>query len=491
MSVVFRNLGLLVALAAVARPVGSQQIRITGVTSFHYLSIRPLEDDSIAAGDAIGNGLLRQSPDGHAVRCVGNDPFCRFRRTGSSAGTMPVIQDLSINVWGLARGVRLYSRLRGRAMVVGDQALWPRGDDVLDVMAVFVEMNRTSFRGRAGRLWKTSGLGYYNFDGASILLNPVRQITLEAYGGWSLARGLNESVTSQDLALVEPFAPDARSYILGAQVGFRPRSGTAVTATYQRELRDDRLGLYSERLAVDAFARAGASTVDGVLKLDLATAVVNEGRLRVWFPRLGDVALNAYVRHHSPYFDLWTIWGAFTPLGFDEFGISGSWRRRERPLVIEVFGASRRYRGVEADELFGSFRTDGWRLGASASSNLGPAWSVSGNYRAEIGFGAAKSEGGVSVQHAFSEGNYVAVNASAFQRLYEFRVDDATVFALGADAAVRRGPAARLVGNITVYRHTGSTLSINNDWTQIRGTVRFEWTLGTEPVVRRPIGARP
>jgi len=485
------SIGAWAALATPWAPASPQAIRITGATTFQYLDVRPLEDDSIATTDAIGTGLIRQSPDGYAVRCVGNDPFCRYRRAGSSTATVPAIQDLSINVWGFARGVRIYSRLRGRAMVVGDEALWPRADDVFDVMAAFVEVNRSAFRGRAGRLWRASGLGYYNYDGASLAVFPSRVFSAEAYGGWSLARGLNEPVTSQDLAAVEPFPPDTRSYLLGAQVTVRPRSGTSLTAMYQREIRTDRLALYSERIAVDAVARAGATTFDGVLKLDLATTEVNEGRVRFWLPRLGPVAVNAYARHYRPYFDLWTIWGAFTPLGFDEIGTSASWHRMGHPVTVEIFAAGRRYGPEQTDDLFGDFRTTGWRLGGTVSGTVSSQWHVNGQYQAEIGFGAARSEGSIRVQRDLTEGNYIAVTGSAFQRLYEFRVDDATVFGLGADVGLRRGTSTRLVGNITMYRHTGSGVAINDDWTQIRGSIRVEWTVGVEPALRTAPGGVP
>ena len=47
-----------------------QSIRITGVTSFQYLDVRALGDDSIPSLDAQGSGLLRVSPEAATPRAT-------------------------------------------------------------------------------------------------------------------------------------------------------------------------------------------------------------------------------------------------------------------------------------------------------------------------------------------------------------------------------------------------------------------------------------
>lgn len=477
-------------MAAGAAAGSAQQVRVTGVTTFQYLDVRPLADDSVLVGDASGSGLLRRSAEGYVVRCTEGDPYCRYRRSIASESTVPLIQDLTANVWGLGRGIRAYARVRGRVMAVGDEALWPRASDHFDVLSAYVEIERPAFRGRAGRLYKTSGLGYYNYDGASFLARPLDHLTVEAYGGWSLYRGLNEPVTSGDLAAVEPLAPDARSYIVGAQASFRPRLGTSVTAVYQREIRDDRLGLYSERVSLDGAVRFGATALDGGFTVDWATATLNDGQLRAWLPPTGPVAWNVYVRHHRPYFDLWTIWGAFTPVGFDEVGVAAAWRRLESGLTVEAWGAARRYADTETDALFGDYRSNGWRVGAAASAPIGDAWHLGGRYRADVGFGAAKSDGSARLRRDLGNGTYIAFNLSAFQRLYELRIDESTVLAAGVDGSLRRGSRTRITGDVTAYRHSGRGQSPNVQWTQVRGSLRIEWTIGAEPAVYRRGGSR-
>ena len=266
-----------------------------------------------------------------------------------------------------------------------------------------------------------------NFDGVALLVRPSSVFNGEAYGGRSLAKALNEPLTSDELRAVEPFAPDVGAYIIGGRVSVRPSRRGAITAMYEREIRTDRLGLYAERAAVDGMLRLGAASVDGELRYDFATAKVNEARLRAWLPPFGPITVNVYARHHDPFFELWTIWGAFSPFSFREAGVSGSWRKVTSPIEVAVWGSGRQYRGPDAANLFGEVRSDGFRFGTSLSARLDDDWTLSGQYRAEVGFGAARSDGTARVQRSFGTGEHVAINLAAFQRLYELRVEEGTV----------------------------------------------------------------
>jgi hypothetical protein len=329
---------------------------------------------------------------------------------------------------------------------------------------------------------------YYNFDGASVRVRPITQLGIEAYGGWSLARGVNEPVTSDEIAAIEPFAPDVGSYIIGAEASYTLRTGTSISAVYQREIRTDRLALYSERMAADGTLRIGRWGFDAAVTYDFATATVNDGRVRFWLPALGPVIASAYARHHRPFFDLWTIWGAFTPLAFDEVGLRAAWQQWDSPFTLEVWGGGRRYSGPEAEQVFGEIRNDGWRAGASASAQLGSDWNVGAQYHADIGFGASISDGNARVQRSFGDGSYMALTASAFQRQYEFRVTEGTTLALGVDGGLLYSARMSVHANVAAYRHTAGTQDADPNWTQVRGSLRFVWTLGTEPLIRSGMG---
>ena len=235
------RLGVLaVALALAPAAVTGQSVRVTGTTTVRYISIRPLEVDSVAVGTVDGEGVIRTDSLGRRVRCLAAAPFCRFFRSGDVASTVPIVQDIAATAWGFGRGVRLFARVRARASATDASAAWPRADDAFDALEAYGELDRPRYRVRAGRQWQVSGLGYYNFDGASVVLRPSRILSVNAFGGWSLARGLNESRASGALGAVESFVPDRRGVLIGTSATVRLLPGSALTAVYQREVRGDR-----------------------------------------------------------------------------------------------------------------------------------------------------------------------------------------------------------------------------------------------------------
>lgn len=475
------GLGVGLAVAAlVAAPAAAQQVRISGITSVRYLEIKPLVEDSVALSETSGEGLLRRSADGQLVRCLLGRDFCQFYRAGGTERGLPTVQDLTVSAWGFGRGLRVYARLRARSALGTDETLWPHANDAFDALVAYVELDRERYRIRAGRNWKVSGLGYYNFDGASVLVRPVQGLDLELFGGWSLARGTNEPVTSDALAAIEPFAPDSRGVLVGAEVRYRPSATLGVSALYQREIRADRAALYSERGALDASARRGRASARGSLEVDLVSRTVNEARLDVDVQARSDLIVGAFARRYSPFFELWTIWGAFTPVGFREGGLSASWRRRGSSFHADAQAAWRSYAETTSDVSFLPVRSSGWRVGLGAGGALATAWTLQGGYHADVGLGAGLEEGTVTLRRALGDG-WLGGSVTAFRGIDGFRVDDGSVLGLALDASHRLGGRTRVSGSLAGYRHLGGSEASTVDWNQIRGTLRLEWTLGPEP----------
>jgi hypothetical protein len=386
-----------------------------------------------------------------------------------------------VSGWGFGRGVRVYAHLRARTDLGGADEIWPRADDAFDALAAYVELERERFRVRVGRDWKTSGLGYYDYDGASVLLRPAPGLTLEAYGGWSLMRGAEAPLTDDALAAIEPLAPDDRAVLLGAQLRVRPVAGLALAGLYQREIRSDRLGLYSERAALDAVYARGHLSLKGTLEADLVARQVNEARADLGWTPGRSWTLGAFARHHRPFFELWTIWGAFSPVAFDEVGARAHWRRPGSPLRLQAEASRRTYGDTGAGLSFAALRTDGWKLAAGADLEVLPETTLHGSYYGEVGSGAAISEGHLGVRRTLAEGSWVGLSLTAFQRAYEFRVEEGTVFGAGVDAAHRLDARTRIAGALTAYRHRVPSDAPGVDWSQLRGSLRFEWTVGPEP----------
>jgi hypothetical protein len=82
------------------------------------------------------------------------------------------------------------------------------------------------------------------------------------------------------------------------------------------------------------------------------------------------------------------------------------------------------------------------------------------------------------LRRAFAAGD-VALQGVAFQRLYEFRLDDATVVGLGGEASRTVSDRGRVfVAGMFYRQHGGRAIA---DWNQQRVSLRFEWAVGSEP----------
>jgi hypothetical protein len=400
-------------------------------------------------------------------------------RPSNVISAVPLIQDVEVSGWGLTTGLRAYAQLRFRA-AAGDAAkFWPSSDRGFEALAAYLELDRGVVLARLGRQWKTSGLGFYNFDGATLALRPLSWLTLEGFGGRSLVRGLNEPVVNDAIAAVEPWAPEEPDWLFGAELRGRPSNWLSAGAMYQRDIRRDAAGLYGERVSGDARLRLLQATLAGNLQLDLASGQVNDGRLRLDLPRLMGLSPAVEVRHYQPYFELWTIWGAFSPVGYDEVNASALWLDPSDRLSLRVSGGRRRYGEVTGGMSTLPLRNDGWRLGTDAAFRTGDGWSLSGGYTIDVGFGASRSDQVISLRRDFGAG-YMGLSGMAFQTLDEFRVDKGRVWGGSADVGITPMPGTRIDGSLQAYRH-GERYTGGIDWNQVRGLLRFEWTIGPEP----------
>jgi hypothetical protein len=475
----------LACLLSVPAPADAQSVRVTGSTVLRYVEVRPLVRDSVPAEEVGGRGLLRQTADGQVVRCMMGDLFCRGTSPGDRVSSIPSTQDLEVSVWGFGEGLRGFAHLRGRTAWGSNPDLWPQADEALDVLAAYGELDRERYRVRAGRQWTTSGLGFYNFDGLALTVRPIPGLSVDGQVGRSLVRGLNEPRTGGALEAIEELAPIEPGLMLSGQLRYRPSPRLALSALYHRDVRDDRAGLYSELARAEGVFRFGEASVEGAMEADLAGGEFNELRLRVRAPPVLSTALSAEVRRYRPYFELWTIWGAFSPVGFDEGRLDLTWATARGDLILRGEASYRSYDDTGMETGVGRFRTDGWGLGARANWSPWEEWRLEGGYRMEVGFGAARSEGNAGVQRHLGDRGHVAVRGLAFQRLYEFRLDHGVVVGLGAEGGFRLTDRSRAVGSVTGYRHVDRGDRSDMDWTQLRANLRLQWTIGPEPGLTR------
>ena len=477
----------LVAALLVAVPMKvlrAQGYRLSGTTVSYFFELQPVLEDSIADSLTSGTGLVRQSPVG-TVACPEGQTHCYFYRSADRTHTLPLTQDLELTGWGLGQGVSVYAHVRARAHLAGEEQLWTREDDPFTALAAYVEVERDRWTARAGRQWLTSQLGVKNFDGASLALRPRQAWLVEGYAGRGLIQGLSESFTSSALGAVDLLPPDVGAILLGVTARYHATGGVAIGAEYQRELRNDRAGLYSERVAVDAAGMFHGTSLLADAQVDLASSAVNEFRLRASRPVVSGASAGLEYLHSTPFFPLWTIWGVFAPVGFNELRADATWAIRD--LSFALAGSYRRYQDTHTGVGFLPLRNDGWTTILSAGWRIRSGLDVTGSYRRDLGFGASKSDGTASLRWQRDDGaSWLAVTGSAVQNMFEYRVADGYVAGVTLDGGVPVTSEVRLAAQVGLYRQVANNEpSARVNWSQRLATLRVEWAMGRDPGAAR------
>lgn len=469
-----------VALAVLSLPSVSHAQGVRGEVALNWgwLQLRPFVVDSVPAGDVGGSGLQRQLPDGTVVTCIDGN-YCRwYEDNGDKRDITPFTQNLRFAGWTGIEGLSFSAQMRGR---YGSDSLWPRTEQKFDLLSGYVSYTRSAYAIKAGRMYRSSGLGYYNFDGASATWRGLGWLWLEAFGGWSLAPNIDAPVNGTLMQESDYLAPDRNSYLFGGAAFFRAGKLFSGSATYQRELRTDELALYSERAAVDLRAIVGSWAFDGAATYDFAYDNFNEARLRVTTPQLAGIRFAAQARHYTPFFQYWTIWNAFSPVGFNEGRLSATWSSRSLPLMLEAGGAYRDYEDTDVSTSVSTIKTDGWR--AFGRLYWSPdRWYVDGSYRIENGFGGARYGGDLAIGRYLDERSvsYVAVHGTSTETLYEYRVGERYVTG-GAIEGAYDLPAANMTLNASVgaYRIEDKGRPLADTWTEGRVAVGARWRFNT------------
>ena len=467
-------------LLASGSRAGAQGVRVTGVTSVQAVDLRPLVDDSVPVGLTTGTGPYRALSDGRLVRCIEGEPFCRFRRSGTRDLVAPLVQDLRAVAWGFGQGISLHAHLRARGSLGGSDPAWPRAEDEFDAIEAFVEIDRGLARGRLGRQWATSGLGVFNYDGASIELRRGR-LRVEALGGRSLVAGLNDPIDGSQLGAIDDLPPDEGAWLLGLSASTPVSTLGVMAATWQRVVREDRAALYSDRIAADATLRMFGVSTDLSLTWDVTGQEVNDASLRLVRNIGPRTSASVEGRRHRPFFEAWTIWGAFSPVPFDELRGVIDWRSRSGEVGVDVRAGRRRYGATDAGLESVPLRRDGWRAGAGSEWAPDERWLVYGDYDIDIGFGASRSDVAVGARWMPDENRWIGLTASGLQHIYEFRVGTGRVTGLRLDAGTRITPDMRVLADAALYAHRMPGESASPDWSQRRLSVRIEWTAGRDP----------
>ena len=462
----------------------AQEWRVRAHTRVQYLEARSLVRDSVPIGQTTGDGQQRLAGD-TLVSCAPGATFCYFYRPEAVRSTTPVVQDLDLSGWGFGvEGLRVYANVRLRTAFGADE-FWPRTDDHFDAFAAYVELDRRTYRVRLGRDHQISGLGYYGYDGGSVVLRLLEErVRLQAYGGWGLERGLAEPVTSDALASLEEFQPRDRNLLFGFRGSARPLPGVSLGAIYQREIETDRSGITSERIAVDgAYSPTLGVWLRGHADYDLATGWWGKAGATVgWSPR-PILYVEGRLFRYRPVFSLQTIWAAFSPTPYSGWGLSVT-VHPSPDLSLAVEGERRAYGDTDADVPFHVTTDRTWRAGARGHWQPTEWAEVAGGYSLDFTFGAAFSAGEGRLRIRPADDWTIGVRTSAFQQLEEFRVGEGRVWSVGGELEWRR-TTATLWASIDRYRHDRRGAdAVDPDWTQTRAAAGLAFYLGSEPGAR-------
>ncbi len=458
----------------------AQGIRISGATTIQLVQLRPLVIDSVPASLVPGTGEVRTNAEGVPAICPTSSSICQFEASGNRISVAPVLQELTIAGWGLGEGLSFHSDLRARAQIGSGGFVYPRTNDHFDFVDLYAQLDRDTWSGRVGRQWISNGLGMYAFDGVDGLVRHDA-LSVEGWTGRALVAGLEEPFTSGFLAAADNLPPQQEGYAFGARARFRPDALNGASLTYQRVLVADRSGLYSERAAFDGSSRQFGVGMDLGLVYDFATGDWNEARLR--FETGGaqrTIRYSVEARHSRPYFDLWTIWGAFSPVGFDEGRASVDWRPTNSAFSYSVHGAYRTYAPTNTATGISLF-TNGWRAGADVNWRGTANTSASASYDVDVGTGASATDARAGLRWTPNADVSLGADAMVNQTIYEFRVGTGRIYGLAADAAVPLKPDVHFVAALGVYQHVLTNGAPGPDWSQHRGSIRIEWMLGPDP----------
>ncbi|MGE3616515.1 MAG: hypothetical protein AB7L66_11645 [Gemmatimonadales bacterium] len=473
--------GALLLLAAGAGTAGAQGYRLRLDTRFQSVSFRGIAYDSVLASQVVTSpGAGPMTPDGYLADCrIPTTGYCYYFRPGAKLQGQPLSSTADLTMWGF--GLRgLTFRASGRlATDLTNDATWPGAEPEAILTEAYAEYAASAVSARLGRQLVTGRLGYQGFDGALATVRlPRLGLELTGYGGSGLARAVALPVTSPALNPLNDFQPRDRQVLVGGSAAFRHRYFD-LTAEYRREVDP----------AVDYFVseRAGASAVvhpmrrvelTGGAEYDFANGWWGSAEAGVRYNG-NRVTVSAQGLRYRPFFDLWTIWGAFSPVPYRSARgdvavepVKGLW--------VRAGGERYWFDPDEADTPLSTAEDRGWRANLSAAATVVPSLTIEGGLRSEFGPGASSRTIDLGATWRPTDRLTLVGRLGTLDRPLEFRYSDAKVHWVSGMADLQLTERLRLVSDLGYYqedRQRPDAAAFNLD--QLRLSTRFVMTFGS------------
>jgi hypothetical protein len=458
----------LLGLASRVSPLVGQGYSLRFDSRIQRVDFRGVIEDSIPEAQTVtGPTGGPVTPDGIAVAC---DPagICRYFRPGPVLHAAPLSQAAALTAWGFGiTGLSVHADGRLLTDLSASDA-WPGTEPALQLLQAYVEYTNSALTVALGRQGMFTRLGPTNFDGARATVRAgTTGLAVEGWAGWGLARATALPITSPALNPLDEFRPSQRSTLFGTAVDYGSRQGHA-RLDYQRELDGRSDYLVSERAALSADASFGGRvTLSGGAEYDIAQGFWGSADVQArYVTRIVTAAVQA--RHYRPHFDLWTIWGAFSPVPYNAVS-AAAWIHPRRSIEVHARGERYWFEPAEASTPLVTVEDDGWRASIGASADLSPRWRAELDTHREFGPGAASR--GIDAAVVFRPDAQLELRASgaALQRPLEFRYDDASVSMLGLDADWEASDRVRTGVGIARYWETRDRPDAAAfDWSQTR-----------------------
>lgn len=470
---------LLLPLSGVTGVLHGQAYRVRLDVRGQSVGYRGIARDSIAATEVVtGRSGGLETPDGFRVTCVPGESYCTFYRAGPKVdgGALTTTADLS--VWGFGvEGLSLHATAR-LGLGLGDSNAWPGTDPSVQLFEGYAQYVRRAITARLGRQFVTSRLGYAGFDGGRVSWRS-RDLGLDAevYGGWSLARAAAVPITSPSLNPLDQYQPRKRFLLAGATAGWRWYP-VDVRLRYEREVDPSVDRLVGERVAGDAVISGpyGLSLIGGA-DYDVAAGVWGNAEAALGYA-VGRLAVRVGVRQYRPYFPLWTIWGAFSPVPYSATFGSVSLGPFDG-LSLRASGEQYWYDDAQADVPLASVETSGWRWSGDGSLTRG-AWLFRLGYRRDEGPGGRSDGWEGSIGFNPTPALTVTARGGSLFRALEFRYSDSDMWLLGLDGVYRVSDVLRARLGVIRYDEWRDRPDAGAfAWDQLRLTAGLSLVLGS------------
>jgi hypothetical protein len=478
-------------LLVLSSPSVAQNYRVRLDARGQSIWYRGLVADSILASEVVvsPNGGL-ETPDGRAVRCGAGD-YCVFFRPGPDLHGVPVSTSASIVMWGLgAEGLSL--RATGRLVAdLGNDDVWPGTDPSVQLIEGLLEYQRSAIVARVGRQLLSSRLEAMGFDGGWLKYRLDRaSLEFTGYAGWGLGQAAIVSPQSPALNPLDEWRPRDRQIVAGAEAAWLYRD-MDLRAEYRREIDPQDDYFVSERAALSMATHIKAVRLNGGMDYNIAEGRTGSADLTATYVRQR-YSISAGARRYRPYFSLWTLWGAFSPVPYNAVNVSA----QARPASwLSLNARAERYRYDDAEISTGlvpQLQNDGWRARVGGTWSMNTRLTLDGNYGLEHGPGASSRSADAQLSFTPVTNLTFDLYGGTMFRPLELRYYDARSRWIGGRAQWQQSDQRRIWADVSAVgddRERPDAGDSSTDQLRVRGGVSIAFGSGADRTPLPP--ARP